>query len=199
MGVWAWYRACPLCAFPACVDRVAPPSRAYALLPLHRLRAPVDGRTPAGHLPTNIHPLRANSIPAHRSLLACTRRLARITQTGLPAQQPAAIPDPGALASSDGAQNSTWAGRAGRWLAPGGVSCLTFISRPSPPRRTHRPCCLCFCPSGLAVGLAFTLLTSVRRLRVKLRRPRYCIIHPHPRLLRPDLLDRILRPPPRPQ
>jgi hypothetical protein len=48
---------------------------------------------------------------------------------------------PGALASSDGAQNSTLTGRAGRWLASGGVSCLTFISRPSPPRRTHRPCC----------------------------------------------------------
>jgi hypothetical protein len=34
----------------------------------------------------------------------------------------------------------------------------------------------------LSVGLAFTLSTSGRPLRVKLRRPRYCIIHPHPRL-----------------
>jgi hypothetical protein len=52
-----------------------------------------------------------------------------------------AIPDPGALASSDGAQSSASAGRAGRWLAPGGVSCLTFISRPSPPRRPSVLCC----------------------------------------------------------
>jgi hypothetical protein len=52
-----------------------------------------------------------------------------------------AIPDPGTLASSDGAQSSASAGRAGRWLAPGGVSCLTFISRPSPPRRPSVLCC----------------------------------------------------------
>jgi hypothetical protein len=93
----------------------------------------------------------------------------------------AAIPDPGTPASSDGAQSSTSAGRAGRWLAPGGVSCLTFISRPSPPRRTHRPCCLC-CAALLArrplvspwVSLSLSQ-PSATPLRVKLRGPRYCI------------------------
>jgi hypothetical protein len=64
-----------------------------------------------------------------------------------------AIPDPGVHASADGAQNSTWAGRAGRWLASGGVSCFTFISRPSPPRRTHRP------------SRAASTLTAARRPR----------------------------------
>jgi hypothetical protein len=57
---------------------------------------------------------------------------------------PPAIPDPGAHASAGWcSQNSTTAGPAagaGRWLASGGVSCLTFISRPAPPRRTaQRP------------------------------------------------------------
>ena len=77
-------------------------------------------------------------------------RLARITitQTG-PAQLPPAIPDPGVHASADAAQNSSWAGRAGRWLAPGGVGCFTFISRPSPPRRTHRPSCAALSESAV--------------------------------------------------
>jgi hypothetical protein len=40
------------------------------------------------------------------------------------------------------------AARTGRWLDSGGVSCLTFISRPAPPRRIHRNP---FCPAPLRV------------------------------------------------
>lgn len=124
-------------------------------------------------------------------------RLARITQAGLLSIRrrsliPARTHPPTALktAPRPGVQG-------GGWLREALVVLRLFHGRVHLGAPTAHPAV----PSLilLSVGLAFTLSTSVRPLCVKLRRPRYCIIHPHPRPLRPGLLDRILRPPPRPQ
>lgn len=139
----------------------------------------------------------ARLFPLGPSLVSAIRLDSRITQTGLLSIRrrsliPACTHPLTALKTAPGPGV-----QGGGWLREALVVLRLFHARLHLGAPTAHLALLR--PNLLSVGLAFTFATSVRRLPVKLRRPRYCIFHTHPRRLRPGLLDRILRPPPRPQ
>jgi hypothetical protein len=207
---------------PVCSLMVAGASWSLLLLRQHQTRrgrrAPPPSRAPPSARNHGTYPRTTHSSTFTGTCHSCTSTSPAARDT-IPVQDCARVPDPTRLARITQAGLLSIRRRSlipacthpltalktaprpgvqgGGWLREALVVLRLFHGRLHLGAPTAHPALLTL--NLLSVGLAFTLSTSVRPLRAKLRRPRYCIIHPHPRRLRPGLLDRILRPPPRPQ